>query len=106
MNWQDKIVEAHLSVTDRVSHYRKLRSDRYFVWEERDRSDLIAEGRHAERVMVGYTDLFTKIENDPWADAIEEAFENYGIAWSLNDILYEDDTGFIHYAWSWEVTDG
>lgn len=103
MSWQDKIIEAHTAVTDAVSHYKRLKSDRYFVWAEDGRSDLIADGAHAERVITGVTDLFTKIEGDPWAAALEESFDGKGIAWSLNSVQYEDDTGFIHTQWDWEV---
>ena len=34
MSWKKTIIDAHLSVTDSVSHYRRLKSDRYFVWAE------------------------------------------------------------------------
>jgi len=103
VSWMDKIIEAHTAVTDAVSHYKRLKSDRYFVWAEDGRSDLIADGAHSERVVTGVTDLFTKIEGDPWAAALEESFDGKGIAWRLNSVQYEDDTGFIHTQWDWEV---
>lgn len=103
MSWKEKIILAHTAVTSAVSHYKRLKSDRYFVWAEDGRSDLIAGGVHAEHVVTGVTDLFTKIEGDPWAAALEESFDGKGIAWSLNSVQYEDDTGFIHTQWDWEV---
>lgn len=105
MSWQDKIIEAHTAVTDAVSHYKRLKSDRYFVWAEEARKDLLAADTHAERVWRGTTDLYTKQEGDPWAAALEESFDGKGIAWSLNSVQYEDDTGFIHTEWVWEVVD-
>ena len=103
MTWYEKIIAAHTAVTDAVSHYEKLKSDRYFVWQEEGSTDLLAEGTHAERAMRGTTDLFTKQENDPWIAALEESFDGKGIAWSLNSVQYEEETGFIHYEWLWEV---
>lgn len=103
MSWQDRIIAAHTAVTSDVSHYEKLKSDRYFVWQEEAADDLIAENRHAERVVRGTTDLFTKIELDPWAEQLEAALDAGRIAWTLNSVQYEEETGFIHYEWVWEV---
>ena len=30
----------------------------------------------------------------------------HGIAWEKTSVQYEDETGFIHHEWTWEVTDG
>ena len=95
--WYEKIIAAHLDVTDQVSHIERIKSDRYFVWQEDGESVL------AECAITGTTDLFTKQEFDPWVDAFGEALSSHGIAWSLSSVQYEDDTGFIHYEWSWEV---
>lgn len=103
MKWHEKIINAHLEVTDAVSHAKRIQSDRYFVWQEDGENPLIANNGHAERAVTGTTDLFTKKEFDPWADALGEAFSSFGIAWSLADIQYEEDTGFFHYTWDWEV---
>ena len=105
MKWEERIIAAHTAVTDAVSHYERLQSERYFVWQEYGRNDLIADGRHMERVVTGTTDLFTKQENDPWIAEIEASFDTYEIAWGLNSVQYEPDTGFIHYEWMWEVCD-
>lgn len=103
MNWNERIIAAHTAVTHAVSHYKKLKSNRYFVWKEDGAEDLIAEGEHSERVMSGTTDLFTKTEDDAWIRELETSFDTYGIAWYLNSVQYEEDTGFIHYEWRWEV---
>lgn len=103
MKWHEKIIQAHLQVTNAVSHSRRLQSDRYFVWQEDGSSDLVLDNVHAERAVTGTTDLFTKQEFDPWADEIGEALSSFGIAWSLVSIDYEEDTGFFHYSWDWEV---
>lgn len=105
MSWQATIKAAHLSVTDAVSHYRRLKSDRYFVWAEDGTNDLESDDLHTERAITGTTDLYTKIENDPWREAIETAFEQYGIVWYQNSVQYEEETGYIHTEWVWEVLD-
>jgi len=104
MSWVDKIVAVHTAVTDQVSHRERLKSDRYFVWQEDGTNDFVADGRHCARAITGTTDLFTQLEFDPWADAFEAALDSCeGLAWGLSSIQYEEDTGFIHYEWTWEV---
>lgn len=104
MTWRDRIIKAHTDVTDAVSHFARLKSDRYFVWQEDGANDLIADGKHIDRAMQGSTDLFTKQDNDPWIAAFEKSLDENGAAWSLNSVQYEEDTGFIHYEWVWEVS--
>ena len=103
--WYENVIAAHTAVTDAVSHNEKLHSDRYFVWGETGANDLEAGNLHAENAVTGYTDLYTKQEFDPWKEQIEEAFDAAGIAWYLNSVQYEEETGFTHYEWYWEVTD-
>lgn len=104
--WYETIVEAHRAVTDQVSHQKRLKSDRYFVWQEDGRNDLPANNAHAEKAVTGRTDLFTKLELDPWAVALGEALSSHDIAWKLVSVAYEEETGFTHYSWNWEVLDG
>lgn len=106
MSWERRIIAAHTAVTDSVSHWQRLTSDRYFVWQEDGTNDLLAGNVHAESAVTGVTDLFTKVEFDPWADTLGKSFSSYGISWTLRDIQYEEDTGFYHYTWDWEVPRG
>ena len=104
MSWYEKIVSIHLAVTNAVSHGGRLKSDRYFVWQESGSNDYTANNRHCEKAVTGSTDLFTQIELDPWKDAFEQALnENSDVSWSLNSIQFEEETGFWHYEWNWEV---
>lgn len=103
MSWHEKIIGAHLAVTNAVSHSERLQSDRYFVWQEDGANDFLADGRHAEKAVTGTTDLFTKNEFDPWKEKFERSLDEHGIAWMLNSIQHEDDTGFYHYEWAWQV---
>lgn len=101
--WYDNIIAAHTAVTDAVSHFERLKSDRYFVWQEDGANDIESDNEHTEGVVTGTTDLFTKQEFDPWKEAFEKSLDDYGIAWYLNSVQYEEDTGFIHYEWVWSV---
>lgn len=107
MRWYERIIQAHTSVEGaKVSHYRRLDNTRYFVWQEEGAGDFEAGNRHAEKVMTGVTEFFTLKEFDPLIDAIEEAYDAAGIAWALDDVTFEDETGLIHYTWRWSVHDG
>lgn len=105
MKWYERIIAAHTDVTDAVSHLQRLSSNRYFVWQEDGRNDLLADGAHSETAVTGSTDLFTTVEFDPWAEAFEKALDARGIAWERASFQIEEDTGFQHYEWSWEVLD-
>ena len=104
MSWVDAIVSAHRAVTDVVSHGGRMQSERYFVWQEDGANDLEANDGHVERAVSGTTDLFSKTEFDPWGPALEQALTEAGIAWYLNSVQYEEETGFWHWEWVWEVT--
>lgn len=103
MTWYEKIIAAHVAVTDSVRHAERLGSDRYFVWMEDGSNDLAADDIHAEKAVTGRTDLYTKIEFDPWVEEIEASFDAMGI--SVVRVLseYEDETRFYHHSWDWEV---
>ena len=103
MSWYEKIVAAHLAVTDEVSHGYVIKSDRCFCWIETGRDDLNVNGRHGEKCQRGTTHLFTKTEFDPWKDAFEASLDAAGIAWYQASTQYEEDTGFWHFEWRWGV---
>lgn len=103
--WYEKIIAAHTAVTTEVSHGYKMKSDRYFVWQEDGSDDLMADNRHVEKTVTGTTDLFTRKEFDPWKDLFEaELDKEPDITWELNSVQHENDTGFWHYEWVWSVT--
>lgn len=103
MSWYERIIAAHTAVTEAVSHGKRLKSERYFVWQEESRNDLEANNRHVEKAQRGRTNLYTKIEFDPWKEDFERSLNRSGIAWRLNSSQYEEDTGFWHYEWIWAV---
>ena len=101
--WAQAIIDAHLAVTDAVSHSERLSSDCYFVWQEDGSNDAESDNGHGERAVTGATDLYSKIEFDPWADPLGAAFDAAGISWEMVGCEYEDETGFYHWSWDWEV---
>ena len=104
MKWYEKIIAAHTAVTSAVSHGERLKSDRYFVWQEDGSDDFLADGIHAEKAVSGSTDLFTKKEFDPWREEFEAALDRAeGVCWELKSIQFEQDTKFWHYEWTWTV---
>lgn len=104
MTWYERVINVHKAVTDSVRHNERLQSDRYFVWQEDSRNDFEEGGRHMEKVMEGTTDLYTKKQFDPWVEQFEASLEaDRTIAWYLNSIQYEEETGFHHYEWVWQV---
>lgn len=108
MSWQDRIIDAHKFLTSViVYHYEALKvpGTKWFVWQEERGEDLIAEGAHAERVIRGTTDFYTKTEDDPWTGLFEQSLTDHGIAWFWNSTQYEPETGLIHYEWVWEIAD-
>lgn len=103
-NWALTVIRAHTDVAgSSVSHAARMKSDRYFVWQEEEDNDLSADNLHTERAMCGYTDLFTKREFDPWIVQLENSFDAYGMSWRRTGMTYEPDTGFFHWSWDWEV---
>lgn len=103
MSWQDTIIGAHTAVTDAVSHGARMRSERYFVWQEDGSNDLEGDNVHVGRAISGTTDLFTKQEFDPWVEAFEAALDAAGVSWVLVLTEFEEETGFWHVSWDWEV---
>jgi len=95
-----------LSIGPPVFHYfAACQTGAYIVWAEDGEGDAIhADGKKAERAITGTIDYFTKTENDPVVQQIETALDSAdGLAWYLNSIQYEQDTGYIHYEWVFEI---
>ena len=77
----------------------------YGVWAEDADVSPSADNVNSTRILSGTTDYFTKAEDDANVDAIEAQFSaaSAWIAAQLSSIQYEDDTGLLHYEWTWEA---
>lgn len=104
----DEIKKALLTVTPNVYHYHAKgtkKPDKYIVWaEDGETGASHADNRKRKQAMGGTVDYFTKMEYDPAVEAIQTALNDAGIGWRLESIQYEEDTGYIHYEWVWEVS--
>lgn len=107
MRWFEKIIRAHTAVTNAVRHGEMMDAQRYFVWLEDGRGDLLTDNAHAERATTGRTMLFTPQEFDPWVDELEAAFNaDPDIAWELIAVIFDEKTRIWQHTWQWSVTDG
>lgn len=99
------LVSALLSVGVPVSRYfASKKRDKYIVWaEDGQANSLHADGRVVARSIQGTVDYYTKTEDDPVAERIELALNGTDISWRLNSVQHEEDTGFIHFEWVFEV---
>lgn len=100
-----RVRDALLTVTKNVHHYEKTGSEeRYIVWQEDGESNsLYVDDEHAITVYSGTIDLFTKQEYDPWISEIQKALDNAEIACHMESVQYEEEIGYIHYEWRFEV---
>jgi len=99
------IRDALLQVLPDVFHYEAwAKPDKYIVWAEDTEADsLNADDKKEEQVLQGTIDYFTKTEYDPNFDLIQEKLNSVDLAWRLNSIQHEEETGYIHYEWIWEM---
>lgn len=87
-----------------VYHYhRPAMSFPCIVWAEEGADAIHADGGMAEQSPQGTLDYFTPAEFDSMVDAIQDKLQALGLAWELNSVQFEEDTGLIHYEWTWEV---
>lgn len=73
------------------------------VYAEDGANDLYADDIHTEKAVQGTVDYYTRDDSGAPQATIEAALNNGEIAWYLNSIQFEDDTGYIHYEWVFEV---
>lgn len=95
-----------LTIGSPVFHYSASgQAGNYIVWaEDGEGASSHADGQKTTQVILGTIDYFTKTEFDPVVQQIQEALNiPEGLAWSLNSVQHEKDTGYIHYEWIWEV---
>lgn len=100
-----KVRDALLTVSPNVGHYRALhKTDCYLVWAEDGEGDsLYTDNGKGIQVIQGTIDYFTKTESDPAVEQIQEALKQAGIPYEMSSVQYEDETGYKHWEWVWEV---
>jgi len=100
------IKNVFLSVLPKATYhyYADGATGNYIVWAEDSQGDSL----HSDNVMKalavqGTIDYYTKTEYDTIAQEIEMAMNNSKISWKLNSIQFEEENGYIHSEWIWEV---
>lgn len=101
----DRVRTALLTVSDNVGHYEAFKkNDAYIVWaEDMEGSRVSGNNYKIEQSIQGTVDYYTKTESDTAVDNIQSALTDARIAFYLKSVQYEDETGYIHYEWVWEV---
>lgn len=101
----DQIKNALLTIGVPVSHYASVKKpDKYIVWAEDGQAEPEwADDRLIGQVIQGTVDYFTRTERDQNIPRIQNAMNEAEISFSLNSVQREDETGYIHYEWVWEV---
>lgn len=99
------VKEALLTVTDKVFHYQAWEQpDKYIVWAEDAESGAIyANNKKQIQTIQGTIDYFTKEESDQNVRAIQSVLNDKEITWSLNSVQHEQESGYIHYEWVFEL---
>lgn len=100
--------DAFVAVHSKTYHYQ--RPDRlaapFAIWKE-DHEDMSLEtdNHKAEQGIAGYLDYFTLTEFDPVVDAFQSCLNSLDDVkyWNLESVDKEDETGLIHFRWSWRV---
>lgn len=94
-----------LGITDDVYHYEAAGvKDRYIVWAEDSEPRSLGANNHKDgQTIQGTIDYFTKTDFDETVDKIQDALNEARISFRLNSVQYEDETGYQHYEWLWEV---
>lgn len=97
--------DALLTITPNVYRYTAQKTTgNYIVWAEDGQGSVgYAGNKMTIQTIQGTIDYFTKTEFDPVFNQIQETLNTLNIAWSLNSIQYEEETGYIHYEWLFEV---
>jgi len=100
----DELVTALTATELKFAHFgwSKAPNGDYGVYAEDGANDLIASNVHAERVIEGTVDYFTRDSSMACKALIESAL-NSCAAWRLNSIQFENDTGYIHLEWVFQV---
>ena len=112
----DELVQALTATGYSFAHFgwSKAPAGDYGVYAEDGANDLIAGDVHAERAIEGTVDYFTRAidvteegaaapESIPAKAVIESALTAARAAWYLSSIQFEQDTGYVHLEWVFQV---
>jgi len=100
----EPIGTALAAIVPNTYHYwRPSKITPFLIWAEDGENGLEADDIKAEQAITGTADYYTKSEFDANVDSIQDCFNNLGLSWRLESVMYEEETGLIHYSWDWEA---
>jgi hypothetical protein len=94
-----------LTIGPPVHHYfASGQTDNYIIWaEDSAGSALYADDRMDKQTIQGTIDYYTKTEYDTVAKQIEDTLNGSDVSWYPGPVQHEQDTGYIHYEYIWEI---
>ena len=98
----DSFANLIITADANASRYEGPGEGNYTVWGEFGENPLFAADEHSESAVKIQIDRYTKIEDDPVADAIKEMLDNNSIAYEYLP-GFEANTGYIRHMWICEV---
>ncbi len=79
----------------------------YAVWaQDGTTSNVYADGKLQESANTGTVDLYSTVSKGIDFESIENALNCSDVAWYLNSVQYEENTGLVHYEWVWGTVNG
>lgn len=100
-----KVQNALATVPCSVNHFHAVnKPDQYIIWaEQSEGTSAHGNNQKYDYSIVGTVDYFTKVDMDPNLTLIRVAMTNADISFTLESVQYEEETGYIHYEWRFEV---
>lgn len=101
----EELKQTLLTVEPNVGHYKAFKqSDRYIVWAEDGQGQAQhADGKMQNQAIEGTIDYFIKGEDNTAIPRMQEALDQIDISYRFNSAQYEEDTGFVHFEWVWQI---
>lgn len=111
MSLTDTLRQIGAGFADVTTAYHYRRPDKapapYLVWQEDgEGSSFQADNKKFLQCLEGSADYYTQTEFDPVIDALQDKLTELCLAWRLDSVDYETDTGLIHYSWKWGTSYG
>lgn len=60
------------------------------------------DGGMREQAHEGSVHLFCRSATSAAPAGVQDALQELGVSWRLDDVLYEQDTRLLHWVWIWQ----
>ena len=100
-----KVQNAFITVPCSVNHFHAVnKPDQYIIWAEMSGgTPFYGNNLKCDQSVIGTIDYFTKVDMDQNLTLIHDALMTAEISFTLESVQYEEETGYIHYEWRFEV---